>query len=92
MKQRTSRKGIQQSAAKVAKRVSRLANEHGPVIGEKLGQAGKAVLQTKTGRAAGTAALGGAAVGWALPFVSALGVAALAGGTILILRTIRDKK
>lgn len=71
--------------------MARAANEHFTPIAEKIGRTGKAVLRTKTGRAVGASALGGAAVGWALPLVSALAGAALAGGATLIWRAVRER-
>ena len=64
---------------------------HGTAAGNELGRLGRAALKTEMGKKAATAAAAEGLVGAALPFVTIVGGAALAGGAMLLWRTFKDK-
>lgn len=94
VEQRSRLQRYRDAARDGAKRGKQIGDKYGKyaeAAGTKVGEVGVAVLKTKTGRAAAKGAVGGAAVGWVLPFVSAVGGAVLAAGAVIVWRTLREK-
>jgi hypothetical protein len=67
------------------------AKENGEPIARQAVDTGHAALKTKAGKRFAKGALAGAAIGYALPFVTITGCAILGGGLMLFWKTLQDK-
>lgn len=67
------------------------AKDTGEPIARQVADTGQAALKTKVGKRLATGALAGAAIGYALPFVTITGCALLGGGLMLFWKSVQDK-
>ena len=87
--------GAAQAGAEAGKRHGKVAAdvavEGGKVAADAAVEGGKAVWKTKIGKRAVTGAVGGGAVGFALPIITIVGGAALGAGLYVIYKGLKDK-